>query len=523
MFHQIKVPEKDRDSLRFLWLPSDLDDAPETYHMNVHIFGAKDSPSIANFALRKTAKDNSDDFSQSAVDAIEKDFYVDDLLKSLPNEQEAIGLSIEMTELLQRSGIRLTKFMSSSKKVIAAVPASERENPSFNLNMDKLPVERALGMIWNFKADAFEFKVIASDKPETKRGILSTVASLYDALGLAAPVTLLAKCQLQRLWQLKIDWNAQLPDTELVEWRRWKSALPALSNMKIPRCYKSNILTKTSIPTKDLKDVQLHNFSDASEIGYGVASYIRITFIDGTVVCALVFCKSRAAPLQRITIPRLELQAAVLSVRIGEMIQREIEIKFDRVCYWTDSEIVLKYIQNESKRYTVYVGNRVAEIREKSELSQWRYCPSKENPSDDASRGLNPAKLISESRWLNGPPFLKGAEPTWPMTSLGKLASDDPELIESTQANLLFDVETSSFDQMLKRYSTWNILKVKIVWLTRFKSHLKNCHSKNCSCSHGKPTSAELEDAEHDIIKIIQRKEYLAEFETLRSYYYYYY
>jgi hypothetical protein len=213
----------------------------------------------------------------------------------------------------------------------------------------------------------------------------------------------------------------------------------------------------------------------------------------------------------------LELPAAVLSVRIGEMIPREIEIKFDRVCYWTDSEIVLKYIQNESKRYTVYVGNRIAEIREKSELSQWRYCPSKENPSDDASRGLNPAKLTSESRWLNGPPFLKGAEPTWPMTSLGKLVSDDPELIESSQANFMFDVETSSFDQMLKRYSTWNILKVKIVWLIRFKSHLRNCHSKNCSRSHGKPTSTELEDAEHDIIKIIQRTEYLAEFETLRS------
>jgi hypothetical protein len=87
-------------------------------------------------------------------------------------------------------------------------------------------------------------------------------------------------------------------------------------------------------------------------------------FIDGTVACALVFDKSRGAPLRRITIPRLELQAAVLSVRIGEMIQCEIEIKFDRVCYWTDSEIVLKYIQNESKRYTFHVGNRIAEIRE---------------------------------------------------------------------------------------------------------------------------------------------------------------
>ncbi|XP_028404019.1 uncharacterized protein LOC114526634 [Dendronephthya gigantea] len=338
--------------------------------MNVHIFGAKDSPSIANFALRKTAEDNSSDFSQSAVDAVKKDFYVDDLLKSLPSEQQAIELSSEMIDLLRRGGFRLTKFMSSSKKVLAAVPELERANPSFDLTMDKLPVERALGMRWNVEADVFEFKAIASDKPETKRGILSTVASLYDPIGLVAPVTLLAKCQLQRLWQLKIDWDSQLPDKELVEWRQWKSALPALSNVKIPRCYKSNIITKSSIQTKDPKDVQLHNFSDASEIGYGVASYVRTTFIDGTVACALVFGKSRAAPLRKITIPRLELQAAVLAVRIGEMIQRVIEIKFNRVYYWTDSEIVLKYIQNESKRYTVYVGNRIAEIQEKTEISQ---------------------------------------------------------------------------------------------------------------------------------------------------------
>ena len=199
------------------------------------------------------------------------------------------------------------------------------------------------------------------------------------------------------------------------------------------------------------------------------------------------------------------------------MIQREIEIEFNHVYYWTDSKIVLKYIQNEGKRYTVYVGNRVVEIREKSELSQWRYCPSKENPGDDASRGLNPAKLASQSRWLNGPPFLKGAEMTWPATSLGRLTSDDPELIESTQANLLFDVKPFNFDQMLKRYSTWNILKSKVVWLTRFKTHLRNCHLKSCSCLRGKPTLAELQDAEYDIIRIIQRNEYLAEFVALRN------
>jgi hypothetical protein len=197
----------------------------------------------------------------------------------------------------------------------------------------------------------------------------------------------------------------------------------------------------------------------------------------------------------------LELQAAVLSVRIGEMVQREIEMEFTQICYWTDSEIVLKYIQNESKRYTVYVGNRVTEIREKSQLSQWRYCPSKENPSDDASRGLNPVNLTSECRWLNGPSFLKKAESTWPISLFGELSSNDPEVIQSTQTNLLYNVEPSTFDQLFRRYSTWMILRIKIVWLTRFKNHVKNHHSKDdCDCVRGKPTSAELEKAEYDIV-----------------------
>lgn len=201
MFHQVRVPEKDRDSLRFLWFSSNLEDAPETYCMNVHIFGAKDSPSIANFALKKTARDNASDFSQGAVKAVQRNFYVDDLLKSLPNELIAIRLANELIELLRRGGFRLTKFISSSKRVLAAIPTSERADPLLNLDLDKLPVERALGIQWNVEEDAFEFKVIDLNKPETKRGILSTVASLYDPLGLAAPVALLVKSQLQRLWR----------------------------------------------------------------------------------------------------------------------------------------------------------------------------------------------------------------------------------------------------------------------------------------------------------------------------------
>ena len=109
MFHQVKVPEEDRDSLRFLWSPNDVHDNPDEYRMNVHVFGANDSPSIANYASKKTAHDNSCDFSKKTVNAVEKGFYVDDRLKSVTDDDDAIQLASELMVLLRRGGVRLTK------------------------------------------------------------------------------------------------------------------------------------------------------------------------------------------------------------------------------------------------------------------------------------------------------------------------------------------------------------------------------------------------------------------------------
>ena len=241
--------------------------------------------------------------------------------------------------------------------------------------MDELPTERALGIRWNIEDDVFQFRVINVDKPETKRGILSTVASLFDPLGFITPVSLLVKSLLQKLWQKKLDWDQPLSEEELLCWRRWKSELHCLSNFSVSRCYKSNVKDVKLTVSKHVKDIQLHNFSDASEKGYGSASYMRTEFTDGSVICSLVFGKSRTSPLRKITIPRLEFQAAVVSVRIGERILREIGVEFSKIFYWTDSEVVLKYILNEEKRFTVYVGNWVADIQEKTKLDQWRHCP----------------------------------------------------------------------------------------------------------------------------------------------------
>jgi hypothetical protein len=147
MFHQVKVPPKDSDSMRILWWDDkDLDGTPEEYHMTSHIFGATDSPCCANYCLKRTAEDNKAELSEEAVNTVKKDFYVDDLLEALPSELQAIRLANELIKLLKRGGFRLAKWMSNSREVLANISGEERANPSLDLDLDHLPVERALGV-----------------------------------------------------------------------------------------------------------------------------------------------------------------------------------------------------------------------------------------------------------------------------------------------------------------------------------------------------------------------------------------
>ena len=115
--------------------------------------------------------------------------------------------------------------------------------------------------------------------------------------------------------------------------------------------------------------------------------------------------KARVTPLKPVTIPQLELTAALLSVRISASLQEELEYDQITEVFYTDSQVVLAYIKNDARRFHVFVANRVQQSRDNSTPDQWKYIETKENPADESSRGLSPQDLI-DSRWLNGPPFL---------------------------------------------------------------------------------------------------------------------
>ena len=206
MFHQVRVPPDDQDAFRFLWwLDGDLNQQPVDHCMEVHLFGATSSPSCCNFALKKTAEDNKGEFPEEVARTVKRNFYVDDCLKSVKSATNAVEFIHQLRSILSKGGFRLTKWLSSSSDVLDCIPQVERAPSVLGLDLDKVnpPIQRTLGLKRDLEKDEFTLKVTLRDRPNTRRGILSMTSSIYDPLGLVAPVVVTAKKLLQDLCKKK--------------------------------------------------------------------------------------------------------------------------------------------------------------------------------------------------------------------------------------------------------------------------------------------------------------------------------
>ena len=145
---------------------------------------------------------------------------------------------------------------------------------------------------------------------------------------------------------------------------------------------------------KTLCRIELHHFSDASTTAYRSACYLRVVNQKGQVGCNLLFSRLRVAPLKQISIPRLELAAAALSVQQDDMMRRELSIAVDANFFWTDSTIVLAYIRNEQRRSHTYVGNRVAVIHAGSSVGQCNGSTFRQNQTPQMTSRKESACLI---------------------------------------------------------------------------------------------------------------------------------
>ena len=168
MFHQFKVFEAHRNFLQFLWWEDgDTTKRPVEYRMTVHLFGAGSSPGCANYGLKKIANDYEEECGSEAANFVRNNFYVDNGLKSVKNTEQATTLIQITKDLSAMGGLRLHKFISNSKEVIAAILQKDRASTLKKLDPhnDRLPIERALGVYWCVELDTFQMRIILHDPP----------------------------------------------------------------------------------------------------------------------------------------------------------------------------------------------------------------------------------------------------------------------------------------------------------------------------------------------------------------------
>ncbi|XP_062618078.1 uncharacterized protein LOC134279668 [Saccostrea cucullata] len=405
-------------------------------------------------------------------------FYVDDGLKSVATPEEAISIIERSKELCSRSGLRLHKFLSNSKEVLESIPAEERAKglADIDIHHDKLPMERTLGIQWCIQTDAFQFKITLKDRPLTRRGVLSTLSSAFDPLGFIAPFVLVGKQILQEMCRNQTDWDSPLPENLKPRWRCWRNDLEQLASLEIKRCLKPENFG-------DVVIAELHHFADASTIG--------------------------ATPLKPVTVPRLELTAALVSIKVSSQLLEELEISNVVEWFWTDSTVVLGYIANDSRRFHVFVANRLQQIRDYTEPYQWNCISSAENPADMASRGVTADELRKRKEWFRGP-------------NKPSLSDDDPEVKRCQVFGTKVEpMECTSLMDHLERYSDWTHAKRLIANCLKFKSLLRKdaCQKGTDAvlCKEQGLPVALLEEAELTIVRLVQKEAFSEELKFLND------
>ena len=261
---------------------------------------------------------------------------MDDRLRSVNDEQAAIELIQGLSEAYAHRGFNLNEFISNSRAVLQSVPPEKRSKEARDLDLgsERLPVERALGVQWCVDSDVF--RIVLNNKPPTRRGILSVGSLIYDPLGFAAPFTLPARKILQDVCREEMGWDDTVPEQYQVKWAQWLSELPLLEQFKINRCVKPAEFGA-------VVSQQIHLLSDASSVGYSSVAYSRVRDDSNRIYCSFLMGNARLALIKSVTIPRLELTAATVSIRVGELSKREVDGNPDFV-YHAHSTTVLRYI-----------------------------------------------------------------------------------------------------------------------------------------------------------------------------------
>ncbi|XP_016661601.2 uncharacterized protein LOC107884315 [Acyrthosiphon pisum] len=403
---------------------------------------------------------------------------------------DALSIQVELTAVLNGAGFELRKWASNTAAVVHAVPEEFRVIKSTTFAGDEGGDTKVLGLSWHTGGDYFGCEAhLDSAAVFTKRGILSLTARFFDPLGLFAPSIFLAKHIMQRTWQSNCTWDQRLPTEIHSDWSRFVDELPALASVRVPRYFNTTAGAQCS----------LYGFCDASQRGYAAVVFLRIHDAPRASSVMLVGSKTKLAPLKPLSIPRLELNAAVLLSRWMSRIFLLLNTHIDIVdmCSWTDSSIVLSWLTVPHDTFKQYVSNRVHQVRTLLPSCQWRHVSSEMNPADCASRGLMPSELPHHQLYWQGPAFLRDPPQEWGSDIARLPVAELPEVKSMSPAVCLAAPTVEWFT----RFSSYDAL-IRVV--ARVRRFINICRRRPVEKSNAL-TRAELDGATRAVIAASQR------------------
>ena len=473
MFHSFYVPHDQRDYQCFFWWKgNNPNNGVTAFRANVHVFGHTSSPSIATYGLRYATKVGDAPKYKDACEFITENTYVDDGLRSESTVEQAISTLKNARKILATYNIRLHKIISTHSAVLQAFPPSEIAKDVDTVDLNQSMAQHALGITWNIDRDEFQLKChLKKSGKFTRRTVLSINGSLFDPLGIASPVGLTGKLLQRQIFSTAVQsdsskneyWDEPLPEEHAREWASWITLLEDINLIKLPRCYHPSGFG-------EVQSNELHIFCDASKDSIGHVIYLRQIDVHEQISVSFVFASSKVSPRAATTIPRLELCAAVAAAMSAQYVHVELNKTIHLVQYYSDSNIVLGYLNNRVRRFSRYVTSRVQNILSLCSPNQWKYISTENNPADIATRAHTPKQLVGTS-WLQGPDFLRSSTPI--IEHYEEKDIELPETAKETRVLLSTKNEENYVLTCLSKFSKWkkicNVSMLIFVFISKLR------------------------------------------------------
>ncbi|XP_076291883.1 uncharacterized protein LOC143214555 [Lasioglossum baleicum] len=505
MYRQILVDPQDVDYQRILWRSSPLEPMGH-YQLLTVTYGTSPAPFLALRVLQQLIEDEGRQFPL-ATRILQHHLYVDDCVFGAFDEATLIETRNQLIALLSRAQFRLHKWTSNAPHLLMDISPHDCGTVQEKvLHCDD--TVKVLGVAWNPEIDAFRFKVTLPPDPAcTKRTVLSTIARLFDPLGWVTPTTVYAKILMQQMWLQKCSWDSPLPPVLLERWEKYRLELPMLNSLSISRW---------THQTVNFGSCELHGFADASTLAYAATVYLRLINPSGHVIVSLLAAKSKVAPVKPLTVPRLELSAALLLTHLVVFVRKSLHELPDNIpCYcWTDSTITLCWLRQPASKWKTFVANRVAQIETTLPDATWRHVPTDENPADCASRGLLPSQLLPHNLWWTGPSWLHQANDQWPPNFPVSPADALTEERPTIQVNIC---HARTPWELRDRFSSWpKLLKVS-AYIFRFVARTRKQPGVTSNFVRQALDASEIQSAKIFWLREMQRDLFPEEMHALRN------